>query len=83
VYEPNDSGQYADGMLIRANPMKLAGYRLPTEAEWELDLSRGEQHDLQFWGTRVVAGTVRAIHCQLVWSEPPGWIVAAEHSWTL
>jgi formylglycine-generating enzyme required for sulfatase activity len=34
-YEPNEKGQYAQGMRIKADALKLAGYRLPTEAEWE------------------------------------------------
>jgi formylglycine-generating enzyme required for sulfatase activity len=34
-YEPNREGKYAEGMLIRAGHLKLTGYRLPTEAEWE------------------------------------------------
>ena len=35
VYQPNASGQYADGMRIKENSSDLLGYRLPTEAEWE------------------------------------------------
>jgi formylglycine-generating enzyme required for sulfatase activity len=34
-YEPNKDGQYADGMRIKAGYLRLQGYRLPTEAEWE------------------------------------------------
>jgi formylglycine-generating enzyme required for sulfatase activity len=34
-YEPNEKGQYAQGMRIKADALKLAGYRLPTEVEWE------------------------------------------------
>ncbi len=34
-YEPNEGGQYAAGMRIKADALKLPGYRLPTEAEWE------------------------------------------------
>ena len=34
-YEPNDKGQYAEGMKIRADALQRTGYRLPTEAEWE------------------------------------------------
>lgn len=33
VYQPNGSGQYADGMQIKDNAVELSGYRLPTEAE--------------------------------------------------
>jgi formylglycine-generating enzyme required for sulfatase activity len=34
-YEPNGKGEYAEGMRIRPDALKRAGYRLPTEAEWE------------------------------------------------
>jgi serine/threonine protein kinase/formylglycine-generating enzyme required for sulfatase activity len=34
-YEPNEQGSYAAGMRIKADALKLTGYRLPTEAEWE------------------------------------------------
>jgi formylglycine-generating enzyme required for sulfatase activity len=34
-FELNKRGEYADGMRIKARALKLGGYRLPTEAEWE------------------------------------------------
>ena len=34
-YEPNARGEYATGMKIKAEALRLEGYRLPTEAEWE------------------------------------------------
>jgi formylglycine-generating enzyme required for sulfatase activity len=34
-YLPNDKGEYAEGMRIKADAVSLSGYRLPTEAEWE------------------------------------------------
>jgi serine/threonine protein kinase/formylglycine-generating enzyme required for sulfatase activity len=34
-YAPNATGQYAEGMKIKAGYWKLTGYRLPMEAEWE------------------------------------------------
>ena len=34
-YEPNKGGKYAEGMQIKEGHLKLTGYRLPTEAEWE------------------------------------------------
>jgi formylglycine-generating enzyme required for sulfatase activity len=34
-YEPNSKGEYAEGVKVKANYQRLAGYRLPQEAEWE------------------------------------------------
>jgi formylglycine-generating enzyme required for sulfatase activity len=34
-YEPADRGAFGEGMRMRAGHLKLTGYRLPTEAEWE------------------------------------------------
>jgi formylglycine-generating enzyme required for sulfatase activity len=34
-YTPNAKGEYAEGAGTRADFLKLRGYRLPTEAEWE------------------------------------------------
>ena len=34
-YEPNATGEYAEGMKVKANYQNLSGYRLPREAEWE------------------------------------------------
>ncbi len=35
-YEPNEKGKYAEGMQAKDKFWELTGYRLPTEAEWEL-----------------------------------------------
>ncbi len=35
IYGPNANGRLLDGMTVKTNYRELAGYRLPTGAEWE------------------------------------------------
>jgi formylglycine-generating enzyme required for sulfatase activity len=34
-YVPNEKGDYAEGMKVKAGALDRSGYRLPTESEWE------------------------------------------------
>jgi formylglycine-generating enzyme required for sulfatase activity len=34
-YLPNADGKYAEGMTLKANALRLSGYRLPSDPEWE------------------------------------------------
>ncbi|MBI1314657.1 SUMF1/EgtB/PvdO family nonheme iron enzyme [bacterium] len=40
-YRPNADGEYKAGMVARPVSLKLAGYRLPTEREWEFSCRAG------------------------------------------
>jgi formylglycine-generating enzyme required for sulfatase activity len=40
-YAPNDRGEYAAGMKVKADSLQLIGYRLPTVDEWEFACRAG------------------------------------------
>jgi formylglycine-generating enzyme required for sulfatase activity len=49
-YLPNSRGKYEEGMKIAQGYERLAGFRLPTETEWEY-ASRAQSTSSRFFGT--------------------------------
>jgi formylglycine-generating enzyme required for sulfatase activity len=47
-YEPNNKGEYTEGMKMAPNYLKRTGYRLPTEGEWEYGSRAGAVTEYSF-----------------------------------
>jgi formylglycine-generating enzyme required for sulfatase activity len=47
-YAPNEAGDFAPGMKVKADALRLPGFRLPTLAEWELACRAGSRMNWSF-----------------------------------
>jgi formylglycine-generating enzyme required for sulfatase activity len=72
-YRPNEKREYAAGMKVKANALGLSGYRLPTEAEWELACRAGS---VTFWSLGEAADLLGKYAWYMAnspsWSRPVG-----------
>jgi eukaryotic-like serine/threonine-protein kinase len=71
-YEPNDKGEYAEGMKIATDFLSRTGYRLPTDEEWEF-LCRAETTSSYGFGEPVEL--LRSYAWYMANSESQSWSV--------
>ena len=61
-YVPNADGEYAEGMSLKPDFIKLNGYRLPTGPEWELGCRAGAK-------TRFASGDLERYSMGYTWNN--------------